>query len=333
MNNAPFREGLVPADEAKALILADADPRNTETIPLNDAANRVLAEDLAALRTQPPFNASAMDGYAVKAADVARVPVVLKVIGSAPAGRPFNGNVNAGEAVRIFTGGVLPDGADAIVIQENTNVDGENVTVVASASSGKFIRPAGMDFKTGDRLLNRGDLLDAPRLTLAASMNHAEVPVYKKPLVAVIATGDELVPPGSNLVHGQIIASNSYGLTALIAESGGEVLNLGIVGDTVQALGNAINQALDADAEIIVTIGGASVGDHDLVKPAMASAGFVFLFHKIAMRPGKPLLFAKRIDGNDLCRMIGLAGNPVSSLVAASVFLKQIGRASCRERV
>lgn len=322
----PFRDDLLPADEALKIVLSDASPTETESVLLKEATNRVLAEDLVSLRTQPPFDASAMDGYSVRAQDVENVPVTLKVIGESAAGHPFDGSLSAGEAVRTFTGAIVPEGADTIIIQENTEAEPGNVTVLASAPEGKFIRRAGMDFATGDKLLAKGDVLDAPRLSLAASMNYPRVNVYRKPLVALLTTGDELVLPGKELKPGQIIASNVYGLIALVEQNGGEVLDLGIIPDTLEALQSAINTALSKGADIIASTGGASVGDHDLVKPAMENAGFQFLFHKLAMRPGKPLLFARREVEGHTCRLVGLAGNPVSSLVAGPVFLRPLLR-------
>lgn len=329
MGNMPhpdFREDLVPADEALAIVLSDAVPTATESLILEEAVNRVLAEDLTSRRTQPPFDASAMDGYAVLVKDVQNIPVTLNVIGESAAGHPFDGVLSAGQSVRTFTGAIIPEGADTIIIQENTTAEPGKVTILTGAPEGKFIRRAGMDFVTGDKLLAKGDVLDAPRLSLAASMNYPNVNVYRKPLVALLTTGDELVLPGNELKPGQIIASNVYGLIALVQENGGEVLNLGIVTDTMEALQTAIDTALSKGADIVVTTGGASVGDHDLVKPAMENAGFQFLFHKLAMRPGKPLLFAKRKSGEHTCRLVGLAGNPVSSLVAGPVFLRPLIR-------
>lgn len=326
MNHPNFREDLVPADEALAMVLSNAVPTTIESIALKDAASRVLAEDLISRRTQPPFDASAMDGYAVLAKDVQNVPATLNVIGESAAGHPFDGTLSSGEAVRTFTGAIIPQGADTIIIQENTTAEPGKVTVLTSALEGKFIRRAGMDFATGDKLLQKGDVLDAPRLSLAASMNYPSVNVYRKPLVALLTTGDELVLPGEELKPGQIIASNLYGLIALVEENGGEVLNLGIITDTMEALQTAIDEALSKGVDIIVSTGGASVGDHDLVKPAMENAGFQFEFHKLAMRPGKPLLFAKRHSGDYTCRLVGLAGNPVSSLVAGPVFLRPLIR-------
>ena len=324
MNGPTFRDELVPAVEAKRLILEGIEPVGVERINLSAARNRILAEPLSAKRTQPPFDASAMDGYGVQQRDLDTLPVSLNVIGESAAGRPYKGSVGAGQAVRIFTGGVVPEGADTIIIQENTVRQGNRVEVLAGNAPGKFIRPAGMDFRTGEQLLEPGMVLDAARLSLAASMNHARVPVYAKPAVAIMATGDELVLPGEKLEEGQIIASNSFGLGALVEASGGRVHDLGIAGDTKQSLHGLIEQALDLDVDLIVTMGGASVGDHDLVKPAMEDFGFVFAFHKIAMRPGKPLLFALKERDHKTVRMIGLAGNPVSSLIAGTVFVRPL---------
>ncbi len=317
-------EGLVPADKAWAIITAGAGPLDVERIALADTAARVLGEDLAALRTQPPFDASAMDGYAVRQADLADLPASLAVIGTSAAGHPFNGPLGPGQAVRIFTGAQVPAGADTIVIQENTTTDVDSVTVLEPATPGRYIRRAGLDFAEGEVLLEKGRLLDAQSVALAASMNHATVPVFRKPAVAIIATGDELVAPGGELAAGQIIASNSYGLGAIARAAGAHVMDLGIVADTRQALGEAARRALDDGADLIVTIGGASVGDHDLVAPAMRELGFEFAFAKIAMRPGKPLLYATHEHSGRTVRLVGLAGNPVSSLVSAQVFVRPL---------
>jgi len=326
LSDIKFRDELVPADEALNIVLSGAGPVGSESLDLMDAAGRVLAEDLNSRRTQPPFDASAMDGYAVRVEDLDQIPITLKLIGEAAAGHPFSGTVSSGEAARIFTGAIVPDGADIIIIQENTVAGEGEVTILTGAPEGKFIRRAGMDFAEGDQLLNTGDVLDAPRLSLAASMNYPQVKVYRKPIVALMTTGDELVMPGGDLKPGYIIASNVFGLQALVQENGGKTIDLGIVPDTIEALQSAIRKAIAEKADIIVTTGGASVGDHDLVKPAFEREGFKFAFHKIAMRPGKPLLFAKR-DGEDhVCRLVGLAGNPVSSLVAGPVFLRPLIR-------
>lgn len=313
--------GLLPVDEAIARLLAGAEPVGSETVPLAEAAGRVLAEPLVALRTQPPFPASAMDGYAVRADDVAKVPTRLTVTGIAAAGKRFPGAVGKGEAVRIFTGAPVPEGADTIVIQENVKeLAGGTIEVLETVAAGRHIRAVGLDFAKGQRLLEKGRVLDAAALSLAAAANHPALPVIRKPLVAIIATGDELLPPGSTTGPDQIIASNAYGVAAIARQAGAHVLDLGIAPDRVEAISALVDQALAADADVIVTLGGASVGDHDVVRQALASLGMDLDFWKIAMRPGKPLM-SGRLGAT---RCIGLPGNPVASLVCSHLFIKPL---------
>ena len=265
-----------------------------------------------------------MDGYAVRQDDICALPATLKVIGQSRAGEPFNGKVGKGEAVRIFTGAVVPSGADSIVIQENTTSHEGSVTVNEGVAAGKFIRKAGMDFNEGEVLLYAGDAVTSNRLALAASMNHAKVPVFRKPVIALISTGDELVMPGSATGAGQIIASNTFGLGASISNTGGRLLDMGIVEDTRLALKEAFQSAINEGADVIVTSGGASVGDHDLILPVAKDLGFEIEITKIAMRPGKPFIFGKLATGDRAVILTGLAGNPVSSLVAFTVFVKPL---------
>jgi molybdopterin molybdotransferase len=312
---------LLPVAEALARLLDGATPGEAETVPLAEAAGRVLAEPVLALRTQPPFDASAMDGYAVRAADVAKVPVQLEIIGAAPAGRRFDGKVEPGQAVRIFTGAPMPEGADTIVIQENTSSVGENgVEVTETVAAGRHIRRKGLDFAKGDRLLEPGRVLDAAALSLAASANHAALRVVRRPLVAIIATGDELLPPGSEPGPDQIIASNAFGVAAIAQSVGARVLDLGIAPDRKEAISALVRKAMDVRADVIVTLGGASVGDHDFIHDVLTGEGMALDFWKIAMRPGKPLMFA-RLGGT---RCLGLPGNPVASLVCSHLFLKPL---------
>lgn len=313
--------GLLPVADALDRLLNGALPKAAELIPLAQAAGRVLAEPLYALRTQPPFNASAMDGYAVRAADVENVPVRLKIIGQAPAGKEFSGSVGAGEAVRIFTGAPVPQGADAILIQENTTrpSDGE-VEALEPVTAGRNIRRRGLDFSQGDQLLEKGRVLDAAALSLAASANHPRLSVVGRPIVAIIATGDELLPPGSNPGPDQIISSNAYGVAAICAQAGAEVIDLGIAADRIEDISALVERALDLGADIVVTLGGASVGDHDLVNEVLTKAGLDLSFWKIAMRPGKPLMFGRLGD----VRCVGLPGNPVASLLCSELFLKPL---------
>lgn len=312
---------LVPVAEALARLLDGAGPLGSQNVPVAAAAWRVLAEPVAALRTQPPFPASAMDGYAVRAADVAATPVRLRIVGEAPAGRMFHGQVNQGEAVRIFTGAPVPSGADAVLIQENARrVDDHRVEALEPVAAGRNIRQPGLDFREGEILLDAGRVLDAAALSLAAAANHATLRVLRRPLLAIIATGDELLPPGSTPGPDQIIASNGYGVATIVVEAGADVLDLGIVGDDRDAMARAVRQALDAGADVIVTLGGASVGDHDLVHAVLSGEGMTLDFWKIAMRPGKPLMFGRLAN----TRVIGLPGNPVASLVCSHLFLKPL---------
>lgn len=315
---------LIPADEALNIVLKDVEPIGTKKLPLKQATNKTLSQDLVSLRTQPPFDASAMDGYAVLQADVTNLPVKLKVIGESKAGTPFDEPVKEGEAVRIFTGAVVPQGADTIIIQENTNAGDGVVEVLTGTPQGKFIRKAGLDFNIGETLLKAGEILTPYRLALAASMNHAELAVFKTAKVAMISTGDELVMPGEATLPGQIIASNTFGIAASIENCGAEVIDLGIAGDTRDALRAKIFEAITSDADVIVTTGGASVGDHDLVLPVAQEIGFEFEIAKIAMRPGKPFLFGRFQHKGKTVYLTGLAGNPVSSLVAFNVFVKPL---------
>jgi molybdopterin molybdotransferase len=314
---------LMPVADALSAILAGAEPLGEEMVALDAAHHRVLARDLAALRTQPPQAMSAMDGYAVRSADAAKVGARFKVIGEVAAGRPFGQSVGSGEAVRIFTGGVIPDGADSIVIQEDTKVDGAVITITEATSPGQHIRPAGVDFNKGDVLLKGGNRLTDRDLSLAAGMNYPELAVRRRPKVAVLATGDELVMPGSQPGPGQIVYSNGYALRALARAEGAETVDLGIAADTVEATTHGIRRARDSGADILITTGGASVGDHDLVKQSLEAERVAMAFWRIAMRPGKPMMHG-RLGG---MRVIGLPGNPVSSYVCAFLFLVPLIRA------
>ena len=308
---------LMPVTEALSAVLAGAEPLPEEMVALDAAHHRVLARDVAALRTQPPQAMSAMDGYAVRSADASQVAARLKVIGEVAAGRPFDKAVGAGEAVRIFTGGVIPDGADAVIIQEDTVIEGGGITITEAAISGRHIRPAGVDFRKGDVLLARGSRLTDRDLSLAAGMNYPELAVHRRPKVAILATGDELVMPGSIPGPGQIVYSNGYALRALARDEGAETVDLGIAADTVEATKEGIRRARDSGADILITTGGASVGDHDLVKQSLEAEGVTMAFWRIAMRPGKPMMHGRL----GAMRVIGLPGNPVSSYVCGFLFL------------
>jgi molybdopterin molybdotransferase len=309
------------ADALKA-VLDGATALPVEQVALEQARGRVLAEDVKALRTQPPDDMSAMDGYAVRAAD-ATLSAKLKVIGEVAAGRPFGRSVQSGEAVRIFTGGVIPSGADAVVIQEDTAREGDTVVVHEAAGAGRHIRRAGIDFRAGEVLLKKARRLLDRDLALAAAMNHAALPVHRRPKVALLATGDELVMPGSAPGPGQIVYSNGYALRALARDQGADVIDLGIARDTVAETAAPIRHAIDAGADILVTTGGASVGEHDVVKQALQSEGVEITFWKIAMRPGKPMMHGRR----GALRVLGLPGNPVSSYVCAILFMAPLIRA------
>jgi molybdopterin molybdotransferase len=313
-------------DEALTRILDGVAPTPAEVVAIEAAHRRTLAEPLAALITQPPFDASAMDGYAVRSGDVARLPATLALIGEAAAGHPFAGEIAAGQAVRIFTGAPMPAGADAVVIQENATQDkagrdGPTVTVREGTPERGNVRLTGFDFRAGEVLLGPGRRLGPREVSLAAAMGHGTVRVHRRPRVAVISTGDELLLPGSQPGPGQIISSNHLGVAALAEAAGAEASFIGIARDTRASLEAHFARAEGAD--VIVTIGGASVGDHDLVGPVLEARGMALAFWKIAMRPGKPLMFGRL----GAARVLGLPGNPVSSLVCTRVFLVPLLRA------
>jgi molybdopterin molybdotransferase len=307
----------MPVADALSAVLAGAEALPEEIVALDAAHHRVLARDVAALRTQPPQAMSAMDGYAVRSADASHVSARLKVIGEVAAGRPFDKPVGAGEAVRIFTGGVIPQGADAVIIQEDTVVDVDRIGITEAAIAGRHIRPAGVDFREGDVLLAAGSRLSDRDLSLAAGMNYPQLPVRRRPKVAILATGDELVMPGSTPGPGQIVYSNGYALRALARHEGAETIDLGIAADTVEATTLGIRRARDSGADVLITTGGASVGDHDLVKQSLETEGVTMAFWRIAMRPGKPMMHGRL----GTMRVIGLPGNPVSSYVCGFLFL------------
>lgn len=310
---------MIRVEQALEHLFALAPPLGDETVPLAQAAGRVLARPVVAARAQPPFAASAMDGYALRAADAAP-GAVLRVIGTAPAGRAHPGPVGPGEALRIFTGAPLPPGADTIVIQEDVTPEGDLIRLTAPARPGDHVRRAGQDFAIGDSLAAPRRLGPAD-LALAAAMNAPLVHVTRRPIVAILATGDELVMPGDTPRADQIIASNAFGLMAMFQAEGAEVRLLPIARDTRASLTAAL--ALAEGADLVVTIGGASVGDHDLVAQMGTEAGMERAFYKVAMRPGKPLM-AGRLGGMAL---VGLPGNPVSALVCGRLFVVPMLRA------
>ena len=310
---------MISVEEALGRILAglaDRTPLAAEDILLSDGLGRVLAEDIRARVTQPPTAMSAMDGWAVRAADVAAVPATLRRIGAVPAGAHYDGMVGPGETVRIFTGAPVPRGADTIVIQEDADQDGDRVVVREGAPKGTYVRPAGLDFVAGAVGLTAGRRLTARDIGLAAAMNHPWLRVRRRPRVAILATGDEIVRPGDPIGPNQIVSSNALALSALIKSVGGDPIMLGIAPDESAALRRMAAGAQGAD--LLVTTGGASVGEHDLVRSGLAPDGLALDFWSIAMRPGKPLMFG-RLGSVPL---LGLPGNPVSSLVCGMVFLK-----------
>lgn len=305
---------MLSTREALGRILALVTPTGTERIGLADASGRVLAAPVIATRAQPPFTASAMDGYAVREAE-ARPGLTLRVIGEAAAGARFSDPIGAGEAVRIFTGAPLPPGADFILIQEDATVTGDRITVAETRDAGPYFRPAGGDFDIGETL-PAPTRLTSSHLALCAAMNAPRVEVRKKPVVALIPTGDELVWPGDEPGPDQIISSNNFGLKALLETAGAKVNLIPVARDRTEALHAALTAAEGAD--LIVTLGGASVGDHDLVREAFSAGGLDLSFYKVAMRPGKPLM-AGRLGS---AMMVGLPGNPVSSMVCGHIFLR-----------
>lgn len=307
---------MISVEEATERIAASFRKVGSETVSIADAAGRALAADAVAANTQPPDDVSSMDGYAVRAADVTRSGTKLKVIGTSPAGHPFVGKIGPGEAVRIFTGGIVPDGMNSVIIQEDAEVDGNVVTFNVAAIPDRHVRKAGLDFRRGDVVVAAERRLRARDLSLLAAAGLASVQVYRRPRVVFVATGDELSRPGEPKKAGGIVASSGYTLAAMIRKWGGEPVDLGILPDTVDAIASIARTAHDAD--LIVTIGGASVGDHDLVQRALGPEGFELDFWKIAMRPGKPLIFG-RLGATPV---LGLPGNPVSTLVCAILFVQ-----------
>jgi molybdopterin molybdotransferase len=308
---------LLPVAEALDRILAGAATLPAITLPLAEALARVLDEDLTAKRTQPPAPLSAMDGYAVRGADVSAAPARLTLIGEVAAGHPFDGEVRSGQAARIFTGGVMPNGADTVVIQENTSRDGDVVVINRATAAGRNVRRAGIDFRQGDKVVAKGKRLSDRDLMLAAAMNYPVVRVIRPPRVAVLGTGDELVMPGREPGPGEIVYSNGYALSALVRSEGGEVVDLGIAKDRIDDIVAAVRKARDAGADVLLTSGGASVGEHDLVQRALAGEGLDLSFWRVALRPGRPMLHGRL----GAMQVLGVPGNPVSSYVCAFLFL------------
>jgi molybdopterin molybdotransferase len=308
---------MISVETARATVLAGIRPVATEVVGLAQAVGRVLAEDLAARVSHPPVAVSAMDGYAVRSGD----QTSLAVIGQSAAGAPFAGVVEAGQAVRIFTGAAMPTGADAVVMQEDTIRQGDTVEIRVTVAAGKFVRAPGLDFKTGDVLLRAGTVMDGRGIGLAAAMNIPWLTVRRRPRIAILSTGDEIVMPGEPLGPTQIVSSNGPGLAATVTALGGEAVHLGIARDTRESLDAMIASA--AGCDLLVTTGGASVGDYDLVQDALTGAGLTLGFYTVAMRPGKPMMFGN-LKG---VPVLGLPGNPVSAMIGAVIFLQPMIRA------
>jgi molybdopterin molybdotransferase len=307
---------MISVEEALARLLAPLEALPPEQVSVAYAVGRVLAEDVAARRTQPPFAVSAMDGYAVRAADVAQVPARLKIVAEIPAGAGFGGTIGAGETARIFTGAPLPAGADAIVIQEDTERDGDQVEIREGAPTGRYVRRAGLDFAEGDVLLRAGRRLTPRDIGLAAAMNRPWLFVHRRPRVGILSTGDEIVMPGDPIGPHQIVSSNALGLAAFATVCGALPILVGNAPDDPDALRHIAMAAQGVD--LFVTTGGVSVGEHDLVREVLSEEGLAIDFWQIAMRPGKPLMVGK-YRGTP---MVGLPGNPVSTLVCSLLFLK-----------
>jgi molybdopterin molybdotransferase len=307
---------MISVEDALARITGAMPILASETIGLEDASGRFLAEDITARRTQPPFDVSAMDGYAVRSEDAAKAPFTLTQIGEVPAGSAFEGDVKPGTTVRIFTGGRVPDGSDCVIMQEQATVEGDRITFSEAKDAGNNIRDAGADFREGDIGLKAGRRMTPQDAAFLAAMNIPWLQAARRPRVAILATGDELVRPGEEVGPNQILSSNNYGIAAMIRSWGGEPMDLGIAIDTEDDHRRAIAGAKGAD--ILVTLGGASVGDHDLVQKVLTDDGMILDFWKIAMKPGKPLIFG---DWNGM-PVMGVPGNPVSALVCALLYLK-----------
>jgi molybdopterin molybdotransferase len=311
---------LIPVEQALKLLLDGVVPLGPEDVALDHAVGRVLASDLKTLRAQPPFDVSAMDGYAARAADLAQGGPV-KVIGESAAGHPFEKEVGKNEAVRIFTGALVPKGADVVVEQELAQRDGD-YAVLAAHPTRRNIRAAGNDFREGEVLLRKGHRLTVRSVGLAAAADHAMLPCAQRPKIALLATGDELAMPGAGGAPDRVIVSNPFTVRALGESEGASIVESDVLKDRVEVIVDAIQRACANGADIVVTIGGASVGDHDLIRPALEKLGAQIGFHRIAFRPGKPTLSAK-IGSTHI---LGLPGNPVSAFVCAFVFLAPLLR-------
>jgi molybdopterin molybdotransferase len=312
--NSGAEHKMISVEEARGRILDTLRPTPAEIVALADAWNRVTAQAVTARLTQPPTDVSAMDGYALRATDGA-LDATLTVIGAAPAGHPFAGHVGQGQSVRLFTGSVVPAGADAILLQEDATRDGDTVRINEAVTAGRHIRRAGQDFTAGDEVIPAGRRITARDVGLAAAANHPWLSVHRRPRIAILATGDEIAMPGEPIPPGGIVSSNSHALAALVQAAGGEPMILPIAKDEHAAIGAVADSIVGMD--MLVTTGGASVGDHDLVIAALQARGMTLDFWQIAMRPGKPLLFGQL----GTTPVLGLPGNPVSAMVCAILFL------------
>ena len=311
-------------DDALARVLEHARPLGEpETVPLARALGRTLAEDLLARRTQPPVDVSAMDGYAVRHADFMTARARLRLVGESAAGHAFEGALKPGECVRIFTGARAPAGADTILLQEDAIVENGLIHASATPAPGRHIRAKGVDFSIGSTALPAGTRLGPAQIALAAAADHAELSVARRPRVAIVASGDELVEPGHGAGPDRIVSCNDLAAAGLVEQAGGEPIHLGICRDDLADLKRGIGRAREARADVLVTLGGASVGDHDLLRPALAGEGMTPGFWRIAMRPGKPLIFGRL----DEAFVLGLPGNPISCYVCALLFLVPLLRA------
>lgn len=310
-------------EEALARVLAEARPLGrTEQVLLAQALLRTLAADVIARRTHPPQDVSAMDGYAVIAADLAAPGARLRLIGESAAGHGFAGALQSGECARIFTGAPVPQGADSILLQEDAIVDNGLIGAASPLEPGRHIRQRGLDFARGRAGMTSGTRLGPAHLALAAAMDHPQLCVMRRPRVAILASGDELAAPGAATSPTQIVSSNNFAVAGLVVEAGGEPLDLGIFRDNLADLAQGLKRARSLSADVIVTIGGASVGDHDLLRTALAAEGMSLDFWRIAMRPGKPLIFGRLGEAF----VLGLPGNPAASFVCALLFLQPLIR-------
>ncbi|MEO0636964.1 MAG: gephyrin-like molybdotransferase Glp [Pseudomonadota bacterium] len=318
------RPPLMPVQKALEISQRDIQLVATERVDLASAAGRVLAEDVTAKLTQPPFSASAMDGYALRSADLNGRGAELAIVGESAAGHGYSQPLDPGTCVRIFTGAPLPPNADTIAIQENVERLADTARISKAEAPGRYIRPSGGDFQIGQMIVAGGTKLNAQQMSLLASAGHNTIDVRRKPRVAVISTGDELVPVGTLPGPDQIISSNATGVITRIEAAGAEALDLGIALDRSQALQRAFQRAIDAQSDVVLTLGGASAGDHDLVKPVFTAMGGVLDLYRIAMRPGKPFMVGRLFGAHGETRLLGLPGNPVSSLVCTKLFVEPL---------